>query len=230
MVLRIRTNLYSSDKCYKDVANALKDPTSFTVSGTKKRKNLKSDQTQPKKKVKNGTAENQIKMVVDDRQGERSMDSPAQQKKDGICKRFSNDISEAVQTTCAICQTAISLTDMQIHTRKSHNMSMTEYTGEYGQMEIVDLVYHKCGLCSFVMIMDRKTIMNHVRKHGFTFSNYGIAFITKPTTVSPKKESMQTERNKKEDREVPIYTKKEIWDMSSDELLQAMDKVLEVYE
>ena len=229
MVFRIRTNLYSSDKCYKDVANALKDPESFTVSGTKKRKDLKSNQTPPKKKLKNGTAENNIKLIVHDRQGQRSMDSSACQKTEESCKRFSNDISEAVQTTCKSCQLTISLTDMQIHTRKSHNMSITEYTGVYGQMEIVDLVYHKCGLCSFVMIMDKKTIMNHVRKHGFTFSNYGIAFITKPAGVSPKQESMQRERNTNEDREVPIYTKKEIWDMNSDELLQAMDKVLEVY-
>ena len=86
---------------------------------------------------------------------------------------------------------------MKIHTKKTQFLSLSQYIEVYGQLEILvlvlvlDAVYHKCGLCSEVMMVDNKTIVSHLKKkHTIPVAAYHTQFMRK--AVEKRQERIQT--------------------------------------
>ena len=147
-------------------------------------------------------------------------------------KTFSNNMRDAVQTTCKICHNNYTLTAMRSHTRKLHNMTISKYKEAYGQLDIFKPIYHKCGLCSFVIILDSDLIMAHLRvKHSITHASYNAQFM-----VTAKGNQSQNRKQKDKIPDVilePImklskYSKDDLRNMSTIQFLQLLDKVFKV--
>ena len=147
-------------------------------------------------------------------------------------KTFSNSMRDAVQTTCKICNNNHTLTAMRSHTRKFHNVAISTYKETYGQLEIVKPIYHKCGICTFVMILDSDIIKSHLRvKHSMTHANYNAQFM-----VTAKRNQSQNTRQKDKIPGVKLeaitklstQSKDDLRNLSTTQFLQLLDKVIAV--
>ena len=78
--------------------------------------------------------------------------------------RFSNSMKDAVKVVCKICSSAEFLTGLRNHTRNKHKMSITDYKQQYGKLELVELVQHKCQLCAEVITLDADEVARHVKR------------------------------------------------------------------
>ena len=115
-------------------------------------------------------------------------------EKTELGKTLSNNMKDAVQTTCKICHNTFTLTSMRSHTKKSHNMAIRKYREVYGQLELIKHIYHKCGLCSSVMIIDSDTIMCHLRvKHRISHASYNAQFMI--TSRNKQKEGYRQKKS-----------------------------------
>ena len=56
------------------------------------------------------------------------------------------------------------LTGLHNHTRNKHKMSITNYKQQYGKLELVELVQHKCQLCAEVITLDADEVARHVKR------------------------------------------------------------------
>ena len=147
-------------------------------------------------------------------------------------KTFSNNMRDAVQTTCKICNNNYTLTAMRSHTRKLHNMTISKYKETYGQLEILKPIYHKCGLCSYEIILDSDLIMGHLRvKHSITHGNYNAQFMV---TAKGNQSLNSKQKDKIPDVKLePImklskHSKADLRNMRTIQFLQLLDKVIKV--
>ena len=88
--------------------------------------------------------------------------------------RFSNNLKDAVRTICQVCQASVTLLTMRSHTRNKHNMDIKEYRNEFGdpKNQMVEVVKHRCGICSEELLLHCDVITPHVKKHNITHSEY----------------------------------------------------------
>jgi len=96
-------------------------------------------------------------------------------------KKFSNSMKDAVKTLCKICSEAVSLTTMRGHTKGTHKMSIAEYKEKYGnhRTQMIEEVYHECGLCKEAILLDSDDIAHHLKKcHQITHKDYNSRFMT----------------------------------------------------
>ena len=110
--------------------------------------------------------------------------------------------------------------------RKTHLLPLSKYIGIYGQLEIIGAVYHKCGLCYKVMMMDNNTIASHLKKkHTLKVDVYHAQFLRKASKKTEKKHE-----NKKtgEDKSLGLASAEEIQCMNTAELLSFLDKIIKL--
>ena len=94
--------------------------------------------------------------------------------------RYSNHMKDTVQSYCQICKVPQTFTRMRLHTKSRHGISITDYKKQYGQLieNIVETVYHKCGICNKDILLDHDTLATHAKGHGITHKAYSEMYIT----------------------------------------------------
>ena len=101
-------------------------------------------------------------------------------KEDIFNSRYSNQMKDSVQSYCQICKIPQTFTRMRSHTKSRHDISITDYKKQYGQLieNIVELIYHKCGICNKDILLDGDTLATHAKGHGVTHKAYSEKYIT----------------------------------------------------
>ena len=94
--------------------------------------------------------------------------------------KFSNSSSDYCRTLCKICGKAFQITTMRQHTKNDHNMVITEYKKKYNQeyFDIVQKVFHKCGLCHLPLLLDSDVVAVHLKtSHTTTHKEYNLNYM-----------------------------------------------------
>ena len=87
---------------------------------------------------------------------------------------FSNDTRDACKTACKLCGKELYLMRMRGHTKDKHDMNITDYKMKFNLQgfDIIEKVFHRCALCSDIMLLDSDTIATHLNKHDITHKAY----------------------------------------------------------
>ena len=103
-------------------------------------------------------------------------------------ERFSNNLKDAVRTICQVCQASVTLLTMRSHTRNKHNMDIKEYRNVFGdpKNQMVEVVKHRCGICSEELLLHCDVISPHVKKHKITHSEYTKKYMVLINNKKPK--------------------------------------------
>ena len=78
--------------------------------------------------------------------------------------RLSNSLSDLVRVLCHLCPATPLLTELRAHSRAEHRISLSEYTEEHGELQLVEEVQHECLLCAEVLLLDSDTLARHLRR------------------------------------------------------------------
>ena len=228
MVIKVRTDLYSSETSFQNVANNQEDPVTVTIKsssnqrmGEEKGKMVKLKWSSDIGSVLQAPAKKLCSRVAkpDEEAFSPSMEPRRSLRKEG--RRFSNDMEDAVRSKCNICEQKFLLSSLRSHTNSVHFLSFTEYQNFYG-LELEESVYHRCGICSASMLLDTDIITSHIKRHNISFSNYTRLHLT--SSVKPAKTN--TEKvNKKE----VVFSEEELMKMDTDQLHEALDRMIEMY-
>ena len=107
--------------------------------------------------------------------------APIDQSTDSENQRFSNCMRDAVRSICQICGSTETWNNMRNHTKKIHGIRITAYKQKYGQLteHLVEKVFHKCGVCGRVLLLDPDILAPHVRNHGMSHKHYSAKYMTK---------------------------------------------------
>ena len=228
MVITVRTDLYSSETSYHNVDNNQEDPVTVTIQssstqrmGEEKNKMVKlkwssdigSAVQGPAKKLCSRTAKPDEESLSPKMEPRRSL------RKEGM--RYSNDMEDAVRSKCNICEKRFSLSNLRAHTRSVHLLSFTEYKNFYG-VELEESVHHRCGICSASMLLDTDLITSHIKRHNLSFANY----TRRHLTSSVKTAKISSEKVSK--KEVK-FSEEELMKMDTDQLHEALDRMIEMY-
>ena len=232
MVITVRTDLYSSDMSYQNVDNNQEDPVTVTISSKqrmmgeeKKNKMVKlkwssdigsSAQQAPAKKLCSRVASK-----PDEEDLSSKMEEPRMSlRKEG--RRFSNDMADAVRSKCNICDQRFLLSSLRGHTSSVHFLSFSDYKNFYG-LDLEESVYHRCGICSASILLDTDSIASHIKRHNLSLSNYTRRHLT--SSVKTTKMNSEEKVNKK----VVKFSEEELMKMDTDQLHEALDRMIEMY-
>ena len=142
-------------------------------------------------------------------------------------KDFSNNMVDACKTLCKLCQTPKTLHEMRSHTKKKHNINITAYKEKYGELkdQIMKKTFHRCGLCSFLLLLDSDEIAKHLkRSHKVSHKEYNDKFMQFRYTSGEASKSRGS--NKIQYDEPNELKKRDFEKMSAAQLLQEIDKIL----
>ena len=120
--------------------------------------------------------------------------------------KISNTMEDVVRTFCKVfnketnkpCGEKLKVTMMRGHTKKAHNMIITDYKKEYNQhyYDLIELILHKCGICEEYVLLDSDEIAKHLKmktpvNHDITHGNYNAKFmkLAGPSGSRPKNPS-----------------------------------------
>ena len=94
--------------------------------------------------------------------------------------RYSNHMKDNVQSYCQICKVPQNFSKMRSHTKAKHRISITDYKKKYGELidNIVETVYHKCGICKKAILLDGDILATHARLHRISHKAYSDKYIT----------------------------------------------------
>ena len=96
-------------------------------------------------------------------------------------RRFSNDMVDAIKTHCKVCQLPVTLNYLRTHTKNNHKLSISKYKEMFGnprdKNQFLQVIYHKCGICSEEILLDADDIHRHVQQHKIPLSTYNAKFI-----------------------------------------------------
>ena len=108
--------------------------------------------------------------------------------------RLSNNIKDAVKTVCQVCKTEVAFDNMRCHTKREHEMGISEYKFTFGQLEdnLVEAIYHKCKLCSEKFLLSADAIAKHARLHRITHREFSSRFIVLRGAKAPTAEPVET--------------------------------------
>ena len=83
-----------------------------------------------------------------------------------------------VKTVCQICLEKFSINHMHIHIRLVHNESPLQYKEQFGNHidNIRDKVFHKCAICSQILLWEFNNIKTHMHRHKMTHGQYNKRF------------------------------------------------------
>ena len=81
--------------------------------------------------------------------------------------KFSNKMVDGVKTVCQICGSIETFVNMRSHTKKAHNLGITDYRAKHGDLEkhMVEPVHHKCQICEKVLLLESDIINTHLKTH-----------------------------------------------------------------
>ena len=93
---------------------------------------------------------------------------------------YSNNMKDNVQSYCQICKLPQNFSKMRSHTKSKHGMGITDYKKRYGELidNIVETVYHKCGICNTAILLDGDILATHARLHRISHKAYSDKYIT----------------------------------------------------
>ena len=94
--------------------------------------------------------------------------------------KFSNDMKDACKTMCMLCERSFILTRMRTHTKEKHSLQISDYKKQFKltSFNIIEKVFHSCGICEDILILDSDFIGSHLHKHnGITHSTYNNKFM-----------------------------------------------------
>ena len=117
--------------------------------------------------------------------------------------KISNTMEDVVRTFCKVlnketnkpCGENLKVNMMRGHTKKTHNMIITDYKKEYNQhyYDLIELILHKCGICEEYVLLDSDEIAKHLKmktpvNHDITHGNYNAKFmkLAGPSSSRPK--------------------------------------------
>ena len=115
-------------------------------------------------------------------------------------EKLSNQMKDAVKTVCQVCQEEVFFDSMRGHTRREHEMGISEYKLTFGELanNLVEAVYHKCQLCSQKFLLSADAIAKHARMHRMSHREFSARFIVLRGAKAPTKaeivESKEMER------------------------------------
>ena len=129
--------------------------------------------------------------------------------------RFSNNTLDYCKSACKICGEALPLTRMREHTKKRHEMVITEYKKKFNQSyyDIIEKVFHKCGICEIPILFDSDVISSHLsgngKAHNISHKEYNLKFmvIQQGTARSNKRKSDEEAPNPKVAKHSDVNTK-----------------------
>ena len=110
-------------------------------------------------------------------------------------ERLSNHMKDAVKTVCQVCQEEGLFDSMRGHTRREHEMGISEYKLTFGELakNLVEAVYHKCQLCSQKFLLSADAIAKHARLHRMSHREFSARFIVLRGAKAPTKaEAMES--------------------------------------
>ena len=94
-------------------------------------------------------------------------------------RQFSNSMSDACTHLCRLCGKSVTVTGMRNHTRTSHGIAISAYTAQFGNYreKMEKVMWHKCGLCAKVFLLDGDEIHKHCNSHRIMMAEYTKMFI-----------------------------------------------------
>lgn len=105
--------------------------------------------------------------------------------------KFSNNTIDNCKTACKVCGEVFPLTSMRNHTKSRHNLPITEYKAKFNQQffDIVEKVFHRCGLCELPILLDSDSIASHINSsknsHPLSHREYNERFLNRlPSSVT----------------------------------------------
>ena len=82
----------------------------------------------------------------------------------GSTIKLSNDMADACQTYCKICNKSTKLSYLRSHAKIYHNIKISEYKKIFGyELEIIEEVFHKCGICQDIILLDYHSVAKHLK-------------------------------------------------------------------
>ena len=79
---------------------------------------------------------------------------------------ISNDFADYMLVECQICSLQTPMTRLRAHTKSAHGVTITEYKAQFGQLEPVEPVYHRCGICGELIFLDSDALAVHLKSGG----------------------------------------------------------------
>ena len=94
-------------------------------------------------------------------------------------RQLSNSMSDCCTHLCRICGKSVTVTGMRNHTRTSHGIAISVYAKEFGNYreKMEKVMWHKCGLCAKVFLLDGDEIHKHCNSHRIMMAEYTKMFI-----------------------------------------------------
>lgn len=93
---------------------------------------------------------------------------------------ISNDFADYTLVECKICLIHTPMTRLRSHTKSAHKVTITEYKAQFGP-DLVPIVpvYHRCGICEELVLLDSDHIAVHLKKpgHYITHKNYNEGYM-----------------------------------------------------
>ena len=129
---------------------------------------------------------------------------------------ISNDLADYMLVECRICQALKPKTRLREHTKSAHGISITEYKARFGELEPIEPVFHRCGICEKKIFLDNDAVAVHLKSLGhprITHKDYNEAFMVDTrsstrqcTTILDVNEVAQTSSDKPrlQDQETPL--------------------------
>ena len=101
---------------------------------------------------------------------------------DGEIVKVSDHMRDQAKTVCQICLEQFSINQMHVHIRFVHNNSPLEYKEKFGNHinHIRDKVFHKCAVCSRMLLWEFNSIKHHMYRHKMTHGQYNKQFNVVP--------------------------------------------------
>jgi len=85
---------------------------------------------------------------------------------------ISNDFADYTLVECKICLIQIPMTRLRSHTKAAHKITITEYKAQFGpDLVPVVPVYHRCGICEELVLLDSDHVAVHLKKPGHYISH-----------------------------------------------------------
>ena len=120
------------------------------------------------------------------------------------CK-ISNNMADVVRSACKICGDNVKIHMMRSHTKKAHQMTITEYKSKYNQTnyDLVELILHQCCICSEYLLLDSDSVAQHLKTggHNITHANYNAQYMKISKMKSNIKESITKAKPQKHSQE-----------------------------
>ena len=94
-------------------------------------------------------------------------------------RQFSNSMGDCCTHLCRLCGKSVTVTGMRNHTRTSHGIAIGAYTAQFGNYreKMEKVMWHKCGLCAKVFLLDGDEIHKHCNSHRIMMAEYTKMFI-----------------------------------------------------